>query len=146
MINVKRLDNGAGLILPMRATENSAGYDLRSAEDAIIQPVEHKVIGTGFAWEIPPQHFGLVIPRSGMGVKYGMRLRNTVGVIDSDYRGEVLLCVENGGNGPLIIRKGDALAQMVICPLCSYGWVTVHEVGSLTDTERGEGRFGSTGQ
>ena len=146
MIFVKRLSNGSGLDIPRRATNGSAGFDLRSAEDITLQPTDHAVIGTGFAWEIPDQHFGLVIPRSGMGVKYGMRLRNTVGIIDQDYRGEVLICVENDGNGPLIIRKGDAIAQMVVCPFCSYNWMTPHEVGSLTDTARGEGRFGSTGQ
>lgn len=140
-MRVKRLESGEGLAVPAQAHVGDAGYDLRSTVDDIIQPEHHLMVDCGFAFEIPAGFVGLVIPRSGIGTKFGLRLRNTIGVIDSTYRGPVKLCIENAGQIPYYLRKGDALAQMVVVPHYS-GEVEV--VDDLSTTDRGENGFGST--
>ena len=142
-IRVKRLNENA--ILPGRATVSSAGADLYAClcEDVVIQPSERLLIPTGIAMAIPERYGGFIFPRSGTASKYGISLSNCVGVVDSDYRGEVKIAVINHSNEAYTIKNGDRIAQMVIMPvdLCSYT-----EYDSLDETERGEGGFGSTGK
>jgi dUTP pyrophosphatase len=118
-----------------RATSTSGGYDLyaHSIED------NSTVIGTGIYAEIPPGWVGMIVPRSSLGAK-GFRLKNTVGVIDSDYRGEILLAFE--GYTP---QAGDRVAQLVIVPCWQGGAEQMTSINDLTSTARGAGGFGSTG-
>lgn len=130
-------------ITPTRGSPNSAGLDLYADADVLVSSGASKMVGTGIAIEIPHGHVGLVCIRSSVG-KAGVALANSIGVIDSDYRGEIKLClVYNAGNGAQYIRKGQAIAQLVIMP---YVHVELVEVDALSTTERGAGGFGSTGQ
>ena len=126
------------------ATDESCGIDLYcySEEDIVINPEETKKINTGLKVQIPDGYFGAVYPRSSTGVKKQLMLANTVGVIDSDYRGEIMIFIYNYGKNPQTIQKGDRLAQLVIQP---YQRFKIKEVDRLDDTDRGEGGFGSTG-
>ncbi|MBP3921887.1 MAG: dUTP diphosphatase [Ruminiclostridium sp.] len=142
-IRVKKVNENA--ILPNRATVSSAGADLYAclSEDVIIEPSQRILIPTGIAMAIPEGYGGFIFPRSGTASKYGISLSNCVGVVDSDYRGEVKIAVINHGNEAYTIRNGDRVAQMVIMPvdLCCYT-----ECDSLDETKRGAGGFGSTGK
>lgn len=131
--------------IPYYGTDNSAGLDLfcSNIEDIIIKPNEVKSVPTGLKVEIPEGYFGAIYPRSSTGVKRNLMLANTVGVIDSDYRGEIKVFFYNYGKESQIIRNNDRLAQMIIQP---YEKVFVERVDSLTDSDRGEGGFGSTGK
>lgn len=125
---------------PKRETEGSAGYDLRAAGGTYcLMPGERGLIETGFAWEIPEGMVGLIRPRSGKAVRYGLHVM--AGVIDSDYRGEVKVLLKNLGDSPVEIKQGERIAQMVVTMF--YGAELV-EVDDLDDTERDEGGFGST--
>lgn len=126
--------------LPTRGHPNDAGLDLRSDRQVIIRRDGHETIHTGISVEIPQDHFGLVIPRSGIGSK-GFRLRNTVGIIDSDYRNEILLMSTNKGYDAIVIQQYERVAQLVIIP---YNKVELEIVDELEDTKRGSG-FGSSG-
>lgn len=142
-IRVKKVNKNA--ILPNRATVSSAGADLYAclSEDVVIEPSQRILIPTGIVMAIPEGYGGFIFPRSGTASKYGISLSNCVGVVDSDYRGEVKIAVINHGNEAYTIRNGDRVAQMVIMPvdLCCYT-----ECDSLDETERGVGGFGSTGK
>jgi len=130
-------------ITPSRGTPNSAGLDLYADADVLVTSGASRMLGTGIAIEIPQGHVGLVCIRSSVG-KAGVALANGVGVIDSDYRGEIKLClIYNAGNGGQYIRKGQAVAQLVVMP---YLHTELVEVDALSSTERGAGGFGSTGQ
>lgn len=144
-IHVKRIGTHQ-LPVPELATDGSAAFDLRAANCAAIFPGHERMVKTGFAWEIPSGHVGLVMPRSGMGSRDGIVLGNLVGVIDSDFRGEVMVKMwyRRDEGETYTIREGDKIAQMVIVPLCSLR--KVMEVDELPDTARGEGGFGSTGR
>lgn len=141
-INVKKLNDKAKL--PYRATADSAGADLCACIDAdtVLMPGERKLIPTGIAIAVPMGFGGFVFPRSGLSSKFGVSLANCVGVIDSDYRGEVKVPVINHSAEPYTIKDGERIAQLVIMPvdLCEYGFCD-----ELEKTERGEGGFGSTG-
>lgn len=141
-INVKKLNDKAKL--PCRATADSAGADLCACIDAdtVLMPGERKLIPTGIAIAVPMGFGGFVFPRSGLSSKFGVSLANCVGVIDSDYRGEVKVPVINHSAEPYTIKDGERIAQLVIMPvdLCEYGFCD-----ELEKTERGEGGFGSTG-
>lgn len=141
-IKVKKLNNCAEL--PEKATEFSAGADIYACIDKDIQldPGERKLINTGIALAIPVGYGGFVFPRSGLSSKHGVSLSNCVGVIDSDYRGELKVPMINHGNEPYIIRNGERIAQLVILPVENGEFVCCDE---LDDTARGEGGFGSTG-
>lgn len=142
-INVKRLKEGAKL--PFRATEGSAGADLYACleEDAVIAPNERKMIPTGIAIELPDSGAGaFVFPRSSVSSKFGVSLANCVGVIDSDYRGEVIVPLINHSDEPYTVHNGDRIAQMVIMPVVPADYTETDELG---DTLRGAGGFGSTG-
>lgn len=141
-VNFKKLN--ANAVTPTFGTEFSAGADLYSAEEEIvIAPGETKFIGTGIATEIPVGTVGLVYARSGLACKKGLAPANKVGVIDSDYRGEIKVALHNHGNAPQTVLKGERVAQMVITP---YYAVTYVEQEELNQTVRGEGGFGSTGR
>lgn len=142
-INVKKLNDAAKL--PYRATAGSAGADLFACigEDITIAAGERKLIPTGIAIELPDSGFGaFVFPRSSVSSKFGVSLANCVGVIDSDYRGEIKVPLINHSDVPYTVRNGDRIAQMVIMPVILPEYT---ESSDLSDTERGEGGFGSTG-
>lgn len=139
----KRLREGAQA--PQRQTEGSAGFDLCACiqDPAVIGPGDTGVFPTGLALEIPEGHVGLVFCRSGLGVKHGISLPNCVGVIDSDYRGELVVPLRNFGDGAYTIQPGERIAQLVIMPVLLPEIVEVEE---LSQTQRGQGGFGSTGR
>lgn len=143
-IKIKRLTNTAWV--PLKATNGSAGFDLYAdtiGESAPIYPGETKLISTGIAMEIPDGYFGAIYARSGLATKKGLRPANCVGIIDRDYRGEICIALHNDSSSPKIIGAHERVAQLVIQP---YATVTeLIEVDNLSDTERGEGGFGSTG-
>ena len=130
--------------MPSYQTSGSCGIDLYCSndEDIIIEPGEMKKINTDLRLEIPQGFFGAVYPRSSTGVKKHLMLANTVGVIDSDYRGEIMIFMYNYGKSPQAIKKGDRIAQLVIQP---YEKCELIKVDNLEETDRGEGGFGSTG-
>lgn len=142
-IKVKKLKPGA--TVPTMGSKFAAGADLYSAEDAdvVIGPGETKFIGTGLAMEIPEGYVGLVYARSGLACKRGLAPANKVGVVDSDYRGEIKVALHNHGKEAQTVEKGERIAQIVIAPYLS---VNYEEADELSETERGEGGFGSTGR
>jgi dUTP pyrophosphatase len=143
-IDVKKLDERARL--PFRATEGSAGADLFAclSGDVVIAPGERKLIPTGIAIGIPDNGAGaFIFPRSSVSSKYGVSLANCVGVVDSDYRGEIKVPLINHSSEPYTVRDGDRIAQIVIMPVILPDFVQTDE---LDDTARGEGGFGSTGR
>lgn len=142
-IKVKKLKPDA--TVPTMGSKFAAGADLYSAEDAdfVIGPSETKFIGTGLAMEIPEGYVGLVYARSGLACKRGLAPANKVGVVDSDYRGEIKVALHNHGKEAQTVEKGERIAQMVIAPYLS---VNYEEADELSETERGEGGFGSTGR
>ena len=142
-IKVKKLKPDA--TVPSMGSKFAAGADLYSAEDAdvVIEPSETKFIGTGLAMEIPEGYVGLVYARSGLACKRGLAPANKVGVVDSDYRGEIKVALHNHGKEAQTVEKGERIAQMVIAPYLS---VNYEEADALSETERGEGGFGSTGR
>ncbi len=141
-VNIKRLNKDA--VIPSYGSEYAAGADLYSSdEDVVIKAGETCFIHTGIAMEIPMGLVGLVYARSGMACKKGLAPANKVGVIDSDYRGEVMVALHNHSNNDIKVEKGERIAQMVIAP---YILADYTEVDELSDTVRGEGGFGSTGR
>ena len=142
-IKVKKLKPDA--TVPTMGSKFAAGADLYSAEDAdvVIEPSETKFIGTGLAMEIPEGYVGLVYARSGLACKRGLAPANKVGVVDSDYRGEIKVALHNHGKEAQTVEKGERIAQMVIALYLS---VNYEEAVALSETERGEGGFGSTGR
>ena len=133
-----------GAIIPKQATAGSAGYDLCACIDApqTIEPGERCVFPSGLAAEIPAGTAGFVFTRSGLGIKKGIHVTNGVGVIDSDYRGEIQIGLHNLSGEPYTVQPGERIAQMIIMP---YFAPVIEEVTSLTETDRGAGGFGSTG-
>lgn len=166
-MNVKIRKLHADAVIPEYATDGSAGFDLVAIEDVIISPGETKLIRTGLAFEIPPGYEMQIRPRSGISLRTKLRIANAPGTIDSDFRGEVAVIVENtidgyhaqdrypmtidGGlyetettqsDGAYNIRKGDRIAQGVIVPIKRASFEVVTE---LSETRRGDGAYGSTG-
>ena len=141
-VKFKKLTPNA--IVPTYGTEFSAGADLSSGmtEPVIINAGTTEFIKTGIAMEIPEGLVGLVYARSGMACKKGLAPANKVGVIDSDYRGEIIVALHNHSDKPVTIEPKDRIAQIVLAP---YITASFNEVEELDDTERGEGGFGSTG-
>ncbi len=126
--------------LPHYSTEGSAGADLFSNEDITLKPGERHLISTGIRVEIPEGYVGLIWPRSGIAVRNG--IDTMAGVIDSDYRGEVKVLIINHGGEPFKIEKGFKIAQLLIQKVERAKFIRVE---NLSDTNRGEGGFGSTG-
>ncbi len=142
-VNFKKLNEKA--IAPTYGTEFSAGADLYACEggEVTIEAGESKLIHTGLSLEIPEGYAGLIYARSGIATKRGLAPANKVGVIDSDYRGEIMVCLFNHSSAPQTIADGERIAQMVITPFLKVDYT---EVSELSDTERGAGGFGSTGK
>ncbi len=128
---------------PTYGSPYSAGADLYSAEETVtIAPGESRLMHTGIAVEIPAGYVGLVYARSGLAAKRGLAPANKVGVIDADYRGEIMVCLYNHSGIEQTVEAGERIAQMVVAPFlaCEY-----EETDELSETVRGEGGFGSTG-
>lgn len=130
--------------LPTYATDGASGMDLQAFidEPVILKPMERRLIPTGLFVQIPEGYEGQVRARSGLAIKHGIGLVNSIGTIDSDYRGELKIPVINFGNESFTINNGDRVAQLVIA---SYERVTPIIVTELDETDRGEGGFGHTG-
>ncbi len=144
-VNIVKLRENA--IVPVRATSGSAGYDLHACinKDLTIKKGELIRVPCGVAVELPSSEYAaFVFARSGLGMKYGISLSNGVGVIDSDYRGEIQvgLCRTSDGD-PYVIKNGDRVAQMIIMKVSTVNFDLVENLGK---SERGSGGFGSTGR
>ena len=129
---------------PLRQHPTDAGLDLKAAEEVTLAPGAVEVVPVGIHVEIPPGHVGLIFPRSGLATKKGITLRNTIGVIDVDYRGEVKCALVNNGSWEYKVKQYDRIAQLVVIP-CLIGDVYGVPLDNLSSTERGEGGFGHTG-
>ena len=141
-IQFTRLQHGEGLPVPNRATEGAAGYDVVSADDGDLAPLERKLFRTGFRLAIPAGYECQVRPRSGLALKHGISLPNTPATIDSDYRGELMIAMINLGAEPFAISRGMRIAQLIIARVEAPAMVEVEE---LPASGRGAGGFGSTG-
>ena len=141
-VKIKKLSENA--IIPKYGTEFSAGADLYALcdEPVSIAPGESKLIHTGIAMAIPTSLVGLIFARSGLATKKGLAPANKVGVIDSDYRGEIMVALHNHTNIEQTIDAGERIAQIVITPYLTVNYV---EADELDSTDRGAGGFGSTG-
>ena len=147
-LQVKLLDHRLGktLPLPAYATSGSAGLDLRACLEAplTLQPGETQLIGTGMAIYIEDPHLAaMILPRSGLGHKHGIVLGNLVGLIDSDYQGELMVSCWNRGQTAFTIEVGERIAQLVLVPVVQAEFQLVDE---FADTERGTGGFGHSGR
>mgnify|MGYP002626485304 CR=1 FL=1 len=129
---------------PQRGSSEAAGYDLFAdiTEEVTIEPFETKLIGTGVAVAVPSGYFGGVFARSGLSAKEGLRPANCTGVIDADYRGEVMVSLHNDSNVTRTVKPLQKIAQLVILPFLE---VEFSETGELSETVRGANGFGSTG-
>ena len=141
-MNIKKLCDKA--IVPTYGSEFAAGADLYACEDApvTIEPGQTKLVHTGIAMAIPTGLVGLIYARSGLASKRGLAPANKVGVIDSDYRGEIMVALHNHGTAPQTIEHGERIAQLVLAPVINAKFNVVDDLDS---TARGEGGFGSTG-
>ncbi len=140
-VKIKKLHEGA--TLPTYGTALSAGADLYNlSEPVTVLPHETVLIHTGIALEIPEGYAGLVYARSGLATKRGLAPANKVGVIDADYRGEVMVALHNHSETPATVEAGERVAQLVIAPFLRVEYELADE---LSDTARGAGGFGSTG-
>jgi len=143
-VKIKKLRENA--VIPKRATEFSAGTDLYACidEPVVIEPSGLVRIPTGIAMEMPRGDFAaFLFARSGLGVKYGITLSNGVGVVDSDYRGEICVGLCNVSDKPYTVQPNERIAQMVIMPVVLADFT---EADELSDTQRGAGGFGSSGK
>lgn len=127
--------------LPSHSSEHAAGADLRASKEVTLLPGERAAVPTGVHLAIPKGHVGLVWPRSGLAVRHG--LDTLAGVIDSDYRGEVLVVLVNHGRDPVTLAQGDRIAQLLLQKVERGAY---KRVDTLAETGRGEGGFGSTGR
>lgn len=130
---------------PRRGSEHAAGYDLKACllDPVTIPPHQTVKISTGIKIAIPNGYCGLILPRSGLATKMGLRPANTPGLIDSDYRGEVIVALHNDSEFRVTVERGERIAQLVCVPFME---IHFKPVDTLDATERGEGGFGSTGK
>lgn len=144
-VQIKQLEEARDLELPTAATADSAGVDLRAAlkEPLSLSPGERALVPTGVAIALPSGYEAQVRPRSGLAVKKGVGVVNAPGTIDADYRGEIRVILINLGEQPVQFERGDRIAQMVVKPLPRVEWQSVQE---LSETARGAGGFGHTGE
>jgi len=135
---------GRELGVPGYATELAAGMDLQAAilADIVLEPGERRLIPTGIYIGLPPGYEAQVRPRSGLALKQGLAVLNSPGTIDADYRGQVQVILANLGHEPVIIERGQRIAQMVVAPVSRVTWQVQEE---LDETDRGAGGFGHTG-
>ena len=140
-LRVTRLREDA--VLPARAHAGDAGLDLSACEELTIGPGERAIVPTGLAVEIPPDHAGLVAPRSGLALRHGISIVNTPGVIDAGYRGEVqVILLNTDREQAFTVEPGMRIAQLLVLPVAP---VEVVEVPALSESVRGTGGFGSSG-
>ena len=145
-VDLKILDERVREQMPQYATAGSAGLDLRACLDeaVILNPGETRLIPTGLAMHLAdPGHAAMILPRSGLGHKHGVVLGNLVGLIDSDYQGQLMVSLWNRGQEAFTIQPFERIAQMVIVPVVQATFAVVEEFDS---SDRGEGGFGSTGK
>ena len=142
-IRIKKLDDRA--VTPTYGSEYSAGADIYALTDGTLEILPHETvfIHTGISVEIPEGYCGLVFARSSMGAKRGLAPANKVGVIDADYRGEVMVALHNHSEKPATVEQGERIAQLAIVPFLKAEF---EESDELSDTVRGTGGFGSTGK
>lgn len=140
---VKKVRSNA--FIPTKGSKYAAGFDLYACVDKATEIPAHEtvMIPTGISLELLPETFGGIYARSGLATKQGLAPANKVGVIDSDYRGEVIVALHNHSDKTKVVNHGDRVAQLIIQ---KYEVVDLIEVDTLNDTERGEGGFGSTGE
>ena len=133
-----------GARLPERGTRGSVGFDIAAclSEEIVIEPGETRMIGVGLAIALEPGYAAFIYARSGLGIKRGIVPANCVGVVDSDYRGEIIVGLRNTSNEPFAVNNGDRIAQMVVSR-CETPEIILSD--DLDDTQRGDGGFGSTG-
>jgi len=143
-VAVSRLPQGEGLPLPAYMSEHAAGADLCAAigDQLTLLPGARALVPTGFSIALPPGYEAQVRPRSGLAIQSGVTCLNSPGTIDADYRGEVRVVLANLGAKPVLINRGDRIAQMVVAPVSRAEFEVVEE---LPPSPRGEGGFGSTG-
>ena len=141
-IQIKKLSNE--VLTPKYETSGSSGMDIAAyiEKEIIINPGEKALIPTGFSLSIPQGYEVQIRPRSGLAAKKGVTILNTPGTIDSDYRGEIKVILINLSKDKFFVKKGERIAQMVVCPIQQ---VIIEEVSELSETNRGIGGFGSTG-
>lgn len=142
-VKIKKLRQEA--VIPVYGSEEAAGADLYACEggEVSVEPHQTVMIHTGLAVEIPKGYAGLVFARSGVASKRGLAPANKVGVVDSDYRGELMVALHNHSEETAVVGDGERIAQLVIVP---YLTAVFEEAEELEDTRRGEGGFGSTGR
>ena len=138
-----RLPHGDGLPVPAQATPGSVGYDLASADQATLAPLERRLFRSGFSIAVPPGYECQIRPRSGLALRHGITLPNAPATIDSDYRGEVMVALVNLGSLSFEVTRGMRIAQLVFARVEPAEFRLVKE---LPPSSRGEGGFGSTGQ
>jgi dUTP pyrophosphatase len=143
-VAVARLPQGEGLPLPVYMSEHAAGADLCAAigDQLTLLPGARALVPTGFSIALPPGYEAQVRPRSGLAIQSGVTCLNSPGTIDADYRGEVRVVLANFGSKPVLINRGDRIAQMIVAPVSRAEFEIVEE---LPPSPRGEGGFGSTG-
>jgi|TARA_B100000780_G_scaffold221544_1_gene160620 dUTP pyrophosphatase len=141
-IQIKKLSSSVSF--PKYKTSGSSGMDIAAhiKNNIIINPGEKALIATGFSIAIPKGYEVQIRPRSGLAIKKNITVLNTPGTIDADYRGEIKVILINLGKEKFIIKNGERVAQMVVCPVVQ---ASLEEVKELSDTQRGSGGFGSTG-
>ena len=139
---IARLPLAEGLPIPSPATPGSAGYDLASAEDGDLAPLERRLFHTGFSIAVPDGYECQLRPRSGLALRHGITLPNTPATIDSDYRGELMVALVNLGTESFRVTRGMRIAQMVVARVEQ---VAFRPVDALPPTTRGTGGFGSSG-
>lgn len=142
-IKVKKLKDGAEL--PTKGHAEDAGFDLYACLDhtIVIEPHKTVLVGTGIAVELPKGTFGAVFARSGLATKSDLAPANKVGVVDNPYRGEIMVALHNHGESIRVVANGDRIAQLVVMPYVMSELIWSDE---LSDSERGDGGFGSTGK
>ncbi len=143
-LKIKKVRDGA--VIPKRATQGSAGMDLYACIDAPVTVNPHECVKfpTGIAIALPSEMYGaFIFARSGLSVNYGLAPANCVGVVDSDYRGEIMVGLVNQFSQPYTVEPGERIAQMVIMPV---SMMPAEECDCLDDTDRGAGGFGSSGK
>ena len=146
-VEVQQLPHGAGLPLPAYQTSHAAGMDLLAAvpdsAPVILEPGKYAMVPTALSIALPDGYEAQVRPRSGLAAKHGITVLNSPGTIDADYRGEIAVILINHGSAAFTIKRGERIAQMVIAKVEQAELVVA---GSLSETDRGAGGFGSTGR
>jgi dUTP pyrophosphatase len=145
VLRIQQLPEARDLPVPQYMTEHAAGMDLRAAvsSDLTLASGEFALVPTGIRIAVPPGYEGQVRPRSGLAAQHGVSVVNAPGTIDADYRGEVCVVLINHGKEPFVVRRGDRIAQLVVCPVAR---AQIELTDTLDDTERGAGGFGHTGR